>query len=151
MHDSRTVANRFLGLAREQNDTLTPMQILKLVYMAHGWMLGLYGRSLIKDDIQAWQYGPVIPRLYNAMRAYKSRPVDAPLFVNPLDQLDANENDLVQQVYRRYGKMSGPALSRLTHAPNTPWALTYQPGEFGTLIPTDLIQDHYSQLAQQNR
>src|SRR5437870_2146380 len=43
MHDSRTVANHFLRLAREKGDFLTPMQVLKLVYIAHGWMLGLYG------------------------------------------------------------------------------------------------------------
>lgn len=151
MHDSRTVANRILELANEAHDTLTPMQVLKLVYIAHGWMLGLYGRALIRDEVQAWQYGPVIPRLYNAMRSFRGRPVDAKLNgANPFDSLNETEDDLIQQVYRRYGKMTGPALSRLTHAQNTPWALTYVEGEFGIPIPTDLIEEHYSQLAQGN-
>ena len=62
MYDSRTVANEFLKLADKDNDTLTPMQLLKLVFIAHGWCLGLLGRHLIKDSIEAWQYGPVIPK-----------------------------------------------------------------------------------------
>ncbi len=147
MHDSRTVANCFLDLASDCGDSLTPMQVLKLVYIAHGWMLGLYGRPLIKDDVQAWQYGPVIPTLYNAVRDYRSAPVTRMLREPAKDFLDPNEKDLVEQVYKIYGKKSGPALSRLTHAPGTPWALTYEPGAFGVVIPTDIIEDHYQRLA----
>jgi hypothetical protein len=43
--------------------------------------------------------------------------------------------------------MTGPALSRLTHQPDSPWHQTYSAGEFGIPIPTDIIEDHYSQLA----
>jgi uncharacterized phage-associated protein len=146
MHDSRTVANRFLRLAAQDGKTLTPMQVLKLVYIAHGWMLGLYGRPLIRDDVQAWKYGPVIPTLYNAMRDYRSAPVTQPLRA-PKEALDANEENIVEQVYEIYGKKTGLALSRLTHAAGTPWDLTYEDGTFGIVIPTDIIQDHYRRLA----
>ena len=122
MHDSRTVANRLLALAAAKSDTLTPMQVLKLVYIAHGWMLGLYGRGLIGDEVQAWQYGPVIPKLYNAMRSYGARFVTKMLNAPSHDDLEDNEQDIVRQVYDIYGKKTGPALSRLTHAPGTPWA-----------------------------
>lgn len=147
MHDSRTIANRFLELAREKRDSLTPMQVLKLVYIAHGWMLGLHGKPLIKDDVQAWQYGPVIPVLYNAMRSYGGSPVTAAVRAPANDRLSNEEDDVVQQVYEEYGSFTGPALSRLTHARGTPWALTYVPGEFGIEISSDLIEDHYRQLA----
>lgn len=149
MHDSRTVANRFLKLVREKGDSLTPMQVLKLVYIAHGWMLGLHGRPLIKDDVQAWQYGPVIPVLYSAMRRYGGSPVTTPVRAPTDDRLSAEEDDIIAQVYGSYGQFSGPALSRLTHARGTPWALTYVPGEFGSSISQDLIEDHYKQLANQ--
>lgn len=151
MHDSRTIANRFLALAREGGDSLTPMQVLKLVYIAHGWMLGLYGRPLIKDDVQAWQYGPVISPLYNAVRQYGGGAVTGPIRAPVSDTLSDQEEDLVKQVYDEYGSFTGPALSRLTHASGTPWALTYVPGEFGTRISTDLIEDHYRHLANQDR
>ncbi|WP_200905587.1 type II toxin-antitoxin system antitoxin SocA domain-containing protein [Methylobacterium sp. ARG-1] len=123
------------------------MQILKLVYIAHGWRLGLYGKPLIKDEVQAWQYGPVIPRLYNAMRHFRSSPVVGPLSAPSSDTLNKNEKSIVEQVYNIYGDMSGPALSRLTHAPGTPWDMTYEDGEFGVEIPNDIIEDHYERLA----
>lgn len=149
MHDSVTVANKFLEIAKGRGDAITPMQLLKLVYIAHGWTLGLYGRPLIRDEVQAWQYGPVIPRLYNATRKFKSQPVEGPLSVTRDDTpLDGQESHVISQVYDIYGAMSGLALSRLTHRPGSPWALTYMPGEFGVTIPTDTIEDYYSRMAK---
>lgn len=147
MRDSRTIANRFLSLAREKGDSLTPMQVLKLVYIAHGWMLGLHGKPLIRDEVQAWQYGPVIPGLYNAMRGYGGSPVTASIIAPAGPPLSADEEGVVLGVYENYGQFTGPALSRLTHAPGTPWELTYVPGSFGLRISQDLIEDHYRKLA----
>jgi uncharacterized phage-associated protein len=146
MRDSRTVANRFLGIAREHGDALTPMQLLKLVYIAHGWMLGLHGKPLIRDEVEAWQYGPVIPRLYNAIRRFRSQPVEGDLKTD--ERLDAAEENIVSQVYQIYGKKSGPALSRLTHQKGSPWDAVYDRGAYGTVIPNDLIEDHYALLAK---
>lgn len=149
MHDSRTIANRFLALAAQDGKGLTPMQLLKLVYIAHGWKLALAGTPLIRDEVQAWQYGPVIPRLYNTVRDYKDRPVVGPIPHDADDVLDSSEENLVQQIYNIYGNYSGPQLSRLTHAAGTPWELTYKPNSFGLGISNDKIQDHYRRLAQE--
>ncbi|MCR6658026.1 MAG: DUF4065 domain-containing protein [Asticcacaulis sp.] len=149
MHDSRTVANYLLQLARADNNPITPMKLLKLVYIAHGWCLGLYGRPLISDDVQAWKYGPVIPRLYSAVRDFKSSPVDKTLPSPRHDDLLEWEKDLVRQTYDRYGHMSGVDLSRLTHQPRTPWHYVYDEQAFGEVIPMDLIQSHYERLASQ--
>lgn len=148
MYDSKSIANRLIQLAQNHGgETLTPMQLLKLVYIAHGWMLALYHRPLIRDEVQAWQYGPVIPRLYNSVRRFRSQPVNE-LINCEQETIDDAAESIIDQVYERYGRLSGPALSRLTHASGTPWDITYVPGHFGLVIPNDLIEDHYARLAQ---
>lgn len=147
MHSSLAVANRFLELARERGDALTPMQLLKLVYLAHGWMLGLHGRPLIADSVEAWRYGPVIPKLYNAVRKFKSDFITGKLPAVE-SRFDEAEADIIRQTYEIYGRKTGPALSRLTHRPGGPWETVYEHGSFGTTIPNDLIEDHYRQLAK---
>lgn len=146
MYDSRVIANRLIELAGQKGESLTPMQVLKLVYIAHGWMLALYRRALIRDEVQAWQYGPVIPRLYNSIRRYRSQPVNEPI-VCENEEIDPAAIDIIGQVYDQYGHYSGAALSRMTHAQGTPWDRVYVEGEFGLVIPTDLIEDHYQRLA----
>ena len=146
MKSSKTIAHELVKLADEKKECLTPMQLLKLVYIAHGWMLALYNRPLIREDIQAWQYGPVIPSLYNKIRRYKSGPVTE---VSPSDgeTLDQDETSIVQQVYEKYGQLSGPALSQLTHAQDTPWDVIYDKYSFGRVIPNHLIKDYYVRLS----
>ena len=147
MHDSRTIANRFLDLAERQGTSLTPMQLIKLVYIAHGWHLGLYGRPLVRDRIEAWQYGPVLPKLYEAVRAFRGEPVTVSLPAPLGDDLSQEEDELLRDVFRRYGPKDGIELSRLTHAPGTPWSRTYAPGSFGNVIPEAQIEAYYRHLA----
>ncbi|MBB4658350.1 Panacea domain-containing protein [Parvularcula dongshanensis] len=148
MHDSLTVANRFLELARKDRHALTPMQLLKLVYIAHGWKLGLTGRALIRDPVEAWQYGPVIPRLYDRLRTYKGAPVTDLLPAPVGDELGEEEMPLLEDVYERYGRLDGFDLSKLTHAPGSPWSQVYHDGAFGSVISNDRIQDYYEALSQ---
>ena len=58
---------------------LTPIHILKLVYIAHGWSLAIGEHPLIRNEIEAWEYGPVIRSLYDAVKRYGRDPISAPL------------------------------------------------------------------------
>lgn len=148
-YDSRTIATYFLKLADERGESLTPMQLIKLVYITHGWMLGLYHRPLIRDQVEAWQYGPVIRNLYNAVRQFGGGAVpNSDLYHG--EALDEEAHDILSQVWRIYGDKSGPALSRLTHAKGTPWADVYESDSFGIPIPNDLIEDHYARKARKS-
>ena len=148
---ARQVANRLLDLAREQGLDLTPMQLIKLVYLCHGWMLGLYGRPLFSDRVEAWAYGPVIRDLYRAVRDYRNQPISSPLPSRQEVDLDDIEDDVVSQTFSKYGKLSGPALSRLTHAPGTPWSSTFDRGlGQNEVIPDKAIADHFADLARKH-
>ncbi len=145
---ARAVANEFIRLAEAEGKSLTPLQLIKLTYLAHGWMLALYQRPLISDRIEAWKYGPVIPDLYRALRDYGSGNVTSPIVGGSrFVPLDAQERDLIRQVYERYGNKNGILLSRLTHQPGTPWHMTWETDSLGRGISNDLIAEHYRQLA----
>jgi uncharacterized phage-associated protein len=147
MHPATMVANRLLELARAAGRTLTPMQLLKLVFLCHGWMLGLYNRALIQDEIQAWKFGPVIPELYRAVRQYRNLPVTHPVSRRPYD-FDPIEDDLIRQVFGVYGHYSGPALSNITHEPGSPWDQVWDASERNVEIPDETIEAYYEGLAQ---
>lgn len=148
---ARVVANEFIRLARADGRALTPLQVIKLTYIAHGWMLALYQRPLISDPIEAWKYGPVIPSLYHALKKYGSGSVTGTIGAGFFDAgtLDDDERDLIEQVYKEYGHLTGIQLSRITHLPGTPWYETWT-GEPNEEIPNDLIAEHYRRIIRQN-
>lgn len=70
-----SVANELIQRAHQAGRTITPMQVIKLTYYCHAWMLGLYHRPLLNDAVEAWPYGPMIPQLYHCLRQHGARPL----------------------------------------------------------------------------
>lgn len=143
-----TVANYFVQKGLDENDReLTPMKVLKLSYIAHGWHLALFDAPLLAESPQAWQYGPVIPSIYRAFKPYGNQTITAPYFngetiTNPQTLKFLNR---IWEVYKGY---SGWQLSAITHQAGTPWSIV-QAGGYNAPIPDHIIAEHYKQLAQQ--
>jgi uncharacterized phage-associated protein len=74
---SHEIANEFIRLAAEEGRTFDPMQLQKLVYIAHGWNLASFNQPLTGDRPEAWEFGPVYVRLSEALAAYGYEPVTA--------------------------------------------------------------------------
>lgn len=151
MFSPSTVANYFLERAAGEGRALTPMQVIKLVYIAHGWHLGYFRQPLISEQVEAWQYGPVIDSLYHGLKKYRNAPVDAylasPVNEERLLKESGNTKALLDHVWDRYSRYSGPQLSTLTHQPGTPWSKVWaNSGRWSRSepIPDELILQHYT-------
>lgn len=145
-HDAKAVANAFYKLARKEGKRLTNMQLQKLVYIAHGFSLGLLGEPLFTDGVYAWEFGPVIPPLYEELKQYGAGEVKARLHTRtPPIQEDSPEMKVVRAVWNGYGKFSGPQLSSMTHIVDSPWHQTWKKNKYG-IINDDTIQEYYRKL-----
>jgi len=148
-----TVANFFLDRARSQGRVLTPMQVIKLVYIAHGWHWGYFDSPLISEPVEAWKFGPVIPSLYRDLKTYGNSPVQtslrAPLHEEEELMHSGGSAALLDHVWERYNRFNGVQLSTLTHQPGTPWDRTWEGGGKWSRcseIPEELIAEHYRQM-----
>lgn len=144
-HDPTSVARYMIWLAHQDGKTLTPMQVLKLVYIAHGWNLGLYSEPMSAEPAEAWPYGPVIPDVYHEYKTFGGGAVTEIPASAPTGFTEREQN-LLGQVWKKYGHMTGIQLSSLTHQPGTPWDITIKKYGRGSVIPDDLIEEHYKQL-----
>lgn len=157
-HDVRAVANKFLERAFRAERTVTPMQLQKYCFMAHGYSMALDWDPLINSSPQAWDWGPVYPDLYSALRRYGSRPIPELIHENNWaamphirgdivrEPMAPSEDDLISVVYDTYGEYEAFRLSAFTHADGSPWSQIYRPGVKGLEIPNELIRDYYRGL-----
>ena len=110
-HSARAVAIEFI---RQGVDAGNPLQIMKLVYLAHGWMLALYADPLVEDTFEAWRYGPVVDALYQAMKGYRADPVTQPIPLPPRALVENGQGRFVAPLPELFSKQEvfSPTLSK---------------------------------------
>ena len=150
MFDVLVVADDVLKCAKRIGLRLSPLQLMKLVYIIHGWHLALTGQPLIKQRIEAWKYGPVIPVLYHSTKVFGRDPIPSDRVADTSPRIP-EVSTLVDSVVKQYGNFSGIALSNLTHQKGTPWSSVYRDGAQNIEIPNDLIRSHYEKLLNERR
>ena len=144
---AHAVANEFIALAKGEGKSLTNMQLQKLVFISQGFTLAILDRPLYFHNTHAWQWGPVIPKLYKPLQKYGRDFVTEPLNAEDKLQPDSQEMEIIKAVWEGYGHLSGGQLSTLTHSPNTPWSVTWESNQFG-VIPESLIAEHYKGIVE---
>lgn len=117
------VAEYFLTLIDEGvGDLISNLKLQKLVYYAQGLHLALYNKPLFNENIEAWQYGPVVPELYFHYKDFGSGAIPIPTSVD-FDKYDSETKEFLNEVYAVYGQFSAFKLSRMTHE-EPPWKET---------------------------
>ena len=145
-HDSRAVANEILRIGQEKGIKMSMMKLIKLVYFAHAWMLGVTGKPLCSDSVEAWPYGPVFRELYNDL-PYEGSQVVNKLIETPFggaytSSFSTDEKSVMSRVVDVYGDLDAFQLSDITHQPGTPWfQTTNSKGNFSK-IENKIIKEH---------
>jgi uncharacterized phage-associated protein len=151
-HRTLSVAERLRVESDAAGHIVTPMHLLKLAYIAHGFVLAKFDRPLLDERVEAWQYGPVVPSIYHALKAYGNQPVDTQV---PGSQVKYgfgdDESETMRDVARIYGKYRATVLSSATHAPGTPWYETWNAEGKSAPIPDALIRDFYRQILKSRK
>ena len=143
MYNCFDIAEYFVKKAKEENQGIDPMKLLKLTYIAHGWHLGVTGNPLFENKVFAWKYGTVIPELYFAIRMFGSDSVDPYVFKLYSDKKPTEETkQFLDKIWNKYKEFRGLELSAKTHEKDTPWSKIWNINPNG-LIPNETIKEYY--------
>ncbi|NWE46989.1 Panacea domain-containing protein [Pseudomonas gingeri] len=147
MTSAIAVAQAFLDLAAKERRSLTNMQLQKLVFFSHGIHLAAFGDSLIEEPVKAWDFGPVIPALYEKLRRFGRGDVSRDLAPETRGTLDPSgkEFQAIRAVWKAYGNRDGWSLSEISHQEGSPWDAIWNKHRMHYCdIPNDLIRSYYS-------
>ena len=155
MSDSIALANYFIEQSLKENADITLLKLVKLVYIAHGFLLALLNKSFINeryDKVEAWRFGPVIPTVYHTFKYNANNPIkergvvflsDDNKFVYP--KISQEAVLVLDFVWKRYGKMSSSTLVDLLHIDGSPWKTFYIEGK-NVEIPDSVTKGYYAAL-----
>lgn len=155
------IANYFIELAQGRHEEIKPLRLMKLVYIAHGYMLAMLDKSVLNprfDKVEAWRLGPVIPSVYHSFKNYRNNPITekSVVFVaNDNHSVDyktpmlegVEEKKICDFVYERYSEYTDTQIIDILHREGTPWWRVYVAGQ-NKIIPDTLTKDYYSGLVK---
>ena len=145
------ISNGFLS-RHVGNTGISHMKLQKLTYLFHGFWLQENDDRALTVDPEVWQYGPVFNSLYQALKRFKSQPIDGPKtevfdFGAPAVATSEEHLRLIDRVWGKYGSLTGGQLSDLTHQIGSPWHVMAKKYDFrvpqGLKIEEELIRHHY--------
>jgi uncharacterized phage-associated protein len=157
-YQTKALANAVLNKALENGEKLRPLKLQKLMYFVCGYYQAAYGEPLIDSTIEAWDYGPVIPEIYQEFRSFGANEINRPAreydfesedFVPvPIPTDDKRLSAVMDFVWSTYGKYTGLQLSEMTHNEGSPWDVTRKknPGIKNADIQNDVLMDYFSRF-----
>jgi len=144
------VASYFISLGSQTRvgdnegefEGITNLKLQKILYFAQAYYLVMVGRNLFNDEIQAWEYGPVVPVVY---KIYKKHGSDS-IIIHARDSITISDADkkYLDKVWDIFGGYSASRLVDMSHA-HAPWKDAYSKGQ-GAVISPLVIYEYYSSL-----
>lgn len=141
-YDVRSIANWCIRKAREAGVSVSKLWINKIVAL-------VYERSLVSAKIlltparmEAWEFGPVFREIYlqfpsDADGYYHRYNVRTRSREVAMDPFSRDDLEVFEETWRKYGHLSGSALTTITHRVGTPWRSVWDRG--GAVNPGMLI------------
>lgn len=109
------------SLDEDSGDVITNLKAQKLLYYVQGVALAKLSQPMFQEDFVAWQYGPVIVRLYNELKQFGRNQVELPPVTGSVeDEFSDDQLDVIASVYKTFGQFSAWKLRDMTHA-EAPW------------------------------
>lgn len=136
------IAKVFINLFKDEEEGITNLKLQKLLYFAQGYSFQRFSKPLFEDEIEAWEFGPVVSSVYGEYASYGRDPIR-----NSSDiQLDRDIERLIIDVAREYGKYTTSTLVNMTHATGTAWK-KFNDGGMHTIIPKSAIAEEFKSRA----
>ena len=116
---ARDLATYLLQKAQQTGDALTLMKLNALLYYAEAWSLAVFDGELIREELQAWDHGPVFPSLWENLkhRGWNTLATDD---LSAETRLDSETSSLLDDVWQAYGEFPLPDLEKMIKQ-DAPW------------------------------
>lgn len=121
MVDSIDFAKAIISAAQSQNKTLNQTQLQKILYICDGTLLA-HDLNIIEEHAQAWDYGPVYPRVLKWYKKNLAMKVSASNYPEELRKEPIK--GVIDKTVSLFSDIPAVKLSEWTHQAGSPWDLT---------------------------
>jgi len=154
IYDVLDIARYIINYSHEKDYLVSNLSLQKLLYFvqAHFLVSSKEKAPLFKDKIEAWDFGPVVPKAYNEYRQFggTSIPYIKSYFITRTgniwdservpykdDCIDEGTKKYINDVVDNFSNKSSTYLTKLTQSQG-PWLDAYAQGKRAEITPASL-------------
>ena len=131
---------------------VTNLKLQKILYLAHMSFVGQNnGALLIQEPFEAWDYGPVVRALYDAVKMFGNSPIQD-VFFGSVKALEGTvAGGMLSSAWDHLKDKSAGELVEVTHWRYGAWAKNYKQGR-NNIIPTqDILEEFLARTRGQHQ
>ena len=156
MYSVLDICRYIINYSNRQGYGISNLKLQKLLYFVQAVFLLFTSNPCFSEQIQAWDFGPVVPEAYHEFKKYGGLNIpqittyevislDSPWKTETVtfneNVINAQDRRLIDQVVDIFKGYSASALVDITHR-QSPWKTAYQPG-MNQEITNDAIREYF--------
>lgn len=140
MYPAAEVAQYIISKCNQLGKTISNLKLQKILYFVQAEFLVSQEEPCFKEEIEAWDFGPVVPNVYRLYKAYGSANIPA-VFNGKICPFNNEEKELADGIISECAKYSASVLVEVTHK-QTPWRRAYKKKR-GSVISNESIKNFF--------
>lgn len=137
MKKAKSVANYVIAYGMKIGHPVSNLQLQKILYYIQVYFLKKKGIPFFKDEIEAWQFGPVIPTVYYQYAAFGPAPIT--MFKTQKIDLEQEEKKDLEQIVKEKAILSLLEIVADTNKKWKAWDMYYKVNE-RNIIPKKAME-----------
>ena len=125
MYSVLDVARYIIWYCKKKGYSISNLKLQKILYFVQAEFLVSTGTPCFKEEIEAWEFGPVVPEVYHEFKIFGS--ADIPKFVcmRADESILKKDKAIINEMVDQCGEYAASTLVEITHNQD-PWLNAYE-------------------------
>ena len=143
LYHADAVARYIIMRCNNKEDAISNLKLQKILYFVQAEFLLVKNQPCFSEEIEAWDFGPVVPSVYHRYKIYGSSNIP---YVSAEKDFPFSEEDkkLIDGIICQCVKYSALELMKMTHN-QAPWQNAYRPYR-SEKITNESIRKYFMEL-----
>ena len=142
MYNVLDIAKYIIFYCRRRGYLITNLKLQKLLYFIQAEFLVSIGAPCFNEEIEAWDFGPVVPEVYHEYKSFGNSNIILPED-DELPFIRKTDRNRIKGMVDEGAQYSASDLVRITHN-QAPWKNAYK-RYYNNVITKDAIQDYFTE------
>lgn len=141
MYRALDVAKYIIWHCKENSYSISNLKLQKLLYFVQAQFLVVLGVSAFAEDIEAWDFGPVVPEVYQYFKLWGSSEIPKRVVNGANCKIFKRDQEIIDEILKECAPYSANALMNIAHN-QKPWCEVYEK-YCNNVIKTKKIKEYF--------